>query len=407
MCSSSPRPCRSASRRGSGSTTTRSRSSHARTCPATRGSRCGCRRCSPRTKAGRCGSRRSRTPASCSGSSSARAAPATRRSPTNRIGCSPSSPVRSRSRSTTRGSTPRCRPRSTICASPTTSCACRAPASSPRPTSPAARSSATSTTARSSTSSRSAVKLGLARQLLEADPSTLGPMLEELRGDAQETLTQLRELAHGIYPPLLMDRGLGEALRAGREPRRARHRRARGCRPLPARRGGGGLLLLPRSAAERGQARGRGRAHHDHGRGVRRASCASRWPTTAPGSTGRATRCAATASSTWPTGSARSAVSLTVDSAPGSGTQVRGRLPLEPVAADRGRRSGLKLAAISCASCPTARARARDRSPPCGRTRSRRSPERRPGGRLRSTSRGGSPACPGARHGCGAWLRCR
>ncbi len=59
-----------------------------------------------------------------------------------------------------------------------------------------------------------AVKLGLARQLLDADPSTLGPMLEELRGDAQETLTQLRELAHGIYPPLLMDRGLGEALRA-------------------------------------------------------------------------------------------------------------------------------------------------------------------------------------------------
>jgi signal transduction histidine kinase len=59
-----------------------------------------------------------------------------------------------------------------------------------------------------------AVKLGLARQLLDGDPTTLGAMLEELRGDAQETLTQLRELAHGIYPPLLMDRGLGEALRA-------------------------------------------------------------------------------------------------------------------------------------------------------------------------------------------------
>ncbi|MGH8976743.1 MAG: histidine kinase [Acidimicrobiia bacterium] len=59
-----------------------------------------------------------------------------------------------------------------------------------------------------------AVKLGLARQLLDADPATVASMLEELRGDAQETLTQLRELAHGIYPPLLMDRGLGEALRA-------------------------------------------------------------------------------------------------------------------------------------------------------------------------------------------------
>jgi signal transduction histidine kinase len=59
-----------------------------------------------------------------------------------------------------------------------------------------------------------AVKLGLARQLLDADPATVGSMLEELRADAQTTLTELRELAHGIYPPLLMDRGLPEALRA-------------------------------------------------------------------------------------------------------------------------------------------------------------------------------------------------
>ncbi len=59
-----------------------------------------------------------------------------------------------------------------------------------------------------------AVKLGLAKQLLESPPSVLGPLFDELRGDAQATLTQLRELAHGIYPPLLMDRGLPEALRA-------------------------------------------------------------------------------------------------------------------------------------------------------------------------------------------------
>ena len=57
-----------------------------------------------------------------------------------------------------------------------------------------------------------AVKLGLARQLIDADPSTLATLLEELRTDAQTTLTELRELAHGIYPPLLMDRGLSEAL---------------------------------------------------------------------------------------------------------------------------------------------------------------------------------------------------
>jgi signal transduction histidine kinase len=59
-----------------------------------------------------------------------------------------------------------------------------------------------------------AVKLGLARQMLEADPAVVATLLEELRADAQTTLTELRELAHGIYPPLLMDRGLPEALRA-------------------------------------------------------------------------------------------------------------------------------------------------------------------------------------------------
>jgi signal transduction histidine kinase len=57
-----------------------------------------------------------------------------------------------------------------------------------------------------------AVKLGLARQLLEKSPDQVGPMLEDLRAETQSTLTELRELAHGIYPPLLMDRGLGEAL---------------------------------------------------------------------------------------------------------------------------------------------------------------------------------------------------
>jgi len=59
-----------------------------------------------------------------------------------------------------------------------------------------------------------AVKVGLARQLLAADPDTAANLLEELRGDVQTTLTELRELAHGIYPPLLRDRGLEEALRA-------------------------------------------------------------------------------------------------------------------------------------------------------------------------------------------------
>ena len=63
-----------------------------------------------------------------------------------------------------------------------------------------------------------AVKLGLARQLSTPIRRRVAPMLEELRGDAQETLTELRELAHGIYPPLLMDRGLARSAARGREP---------------------------------------------------------------------------------------------------------------------------------------------------------------------------------------------
>ncbi len=59
-----------------------------------------------------------------------------------------------------------------------------------------------------------AVKLGLARQIAEdGETETVLGLLEALRGDVQVTISELRELAHGIYPPLLRDRGLGEALR--------------------------------------------------------------------------------------------------------------------------------------------------------------------------------------------------
>lgn len=57
-----------------------------------------------------------------------------------------------------------------------------------------------------------AVKVGLTKSLIDDDPETAVGLLEELRADVQTTLTELRELAHGIYPPLLMERGLAEAL---------------------------------------------------------------------------------------------------------------------------------------------------------------------------------------------------
>lgn len=57
-----------------------------------------------------------------------------------------------------------------------------------------------------------AVKIGLVKTLLESDPDAATDMLDDLRADVQTTLAELRELAHGIYPPLLRDRGLAGAL---------------------------------------------------------------------------------------------------------------------------------------------------------------------------------------------------
>src|SRR5207253_4726229 len=56
------------------------------------------------------------------------------------------------------------------------------------------------------------VKLGLARHLLEKDPARLPDLIRQLDADADETLSTIRDLARGIYPPLLADQGLVTAL---------------------------------------------------------------------------------------------------------------------------------------------------------------------------------------------------
>jgi signal transduction histidine kinase len=56
------------------------------------------------------------------------------------------------------------------------------------------------------------VKLGLAEMLLGRDPAKAAVTLEQLKGDADEALETLRDLARGIYPPLLADKGLVVAL---------------------------------------------------------------------------------------------------------------------------------------------------------------------------------------------------
>jgi signal transduction histidine kinase len=58
------------------------------------------------------------------------------------------------------------------------------------------------------------VKLRLAAGLVERDPAKARTMLEELQGQTTETLEDLRDLARGIYPPLLADKGLPAALEA-------------------------------------------------------------------------------------------------------------------------------------------------------------------------------------------------
>jgi signal transduction histidine kinase len=57
------------------------------------------------------------------------------------------------------------------------------------------------------------VKLQLAGPLVETD-STAAKLLDEMLHDVHEALDDLRRLAWHVYPSLLLDRGLGEALRA-------------------------------------------------------------------------------------------------------------------------------------------------------------------------------------------------
>jgi signal transduction histidine kinase len=59
-----------------------------------------------------------------------------------------------------------------------------------------------------------AVQLKLARTMLDRDPATAGAMLDTLQTSAADALSDLRDLARGIYPQLLADRGLEAALEA-------------------------------------------------------------------------------------------------------------------------------------------------------------------------------------------------
>jgi signal transduction histidine kinase len=58
------------------------------------------------------------------------------------------------------------------------------------------------------------VKARLAQQLADRDAGKSASLLGAIQRDAQSALDDLRDLARGIYPPLLADQGLGAALEA-------------------------------------------------------------------------------------------------------------------------------------------------------------------------------------------------
>ncbi len=59
-----------------------------------------------------------------------------------------------------------------------------------------------------------AVSLRLARDVLADEPEVAAQLLDQLAEDLKVTIAELRNLAHGIYPPLLADSGLAKALDA-------------------------------------------------------------------------------------------------------------------------------------------------------------------------------------------------
>ena len=133
--------------------------------------------------------------------------------------------------------------------------------------------------------------------------------LEQLKRDADEALETLRDLARGIYPPLLADKGLVVALEA--QARKA---------TVPVRVEAEGVeryaqdveatvyfcvLEALQNVQKYAKATRVALTLREEGGALR-----SRWPMTGPGSTGRQRR-REPGSLTWPTASKRSAAALT------------------------------------------------------------------------------------------------
>jgi signal transduction histidine kinase len=59
-----------------------------------------------------------------------------------------------------------------------------------------------------------AMDLGMAEERFDRDPEGARELVEKARGEARQALAELRDLARGLRPAMLAERGLGEAVRA-------------------------------------------------------------------------------------------------------------------------------------------------------------------------------------------------
>ena len=59
-----------------------------------------------------------------------------------------------------------------------------------------------------------ALDVQVARRIVTQDPNAAGPLLERLGEELQAASAELRELARGIHPAVLTERGLGPAIDA-------------------------------------------------------------------------------------------------------------------------------------------------------------------------------------------------
>ena len=59
-----------------------------------------------------------------------------------------------------------------------------------------------------------AMTLGMARSRFDSDPAATRQLLDQAHRDAKDSITELRQLARGIHPAILTDRGLDAALSA-------------------------------------------------------------------------------------------------------------------------------------------------------------------------------------------------